>query len=470
MLTELRIQNFKSWRDTGAMRFAPLTGFFGPNSSGKSSILQFLLMLKQTVESTDRLQVLNLGGEGSSLNLGAFSEILHRLPTSEDGTNREYRPENMVFELKWVPELAYLAGVEQINESWKFIDNIAFLAALRQNPSSITTVEKFIYKLERNYIGIEKSNPNSSSNDSYQLKTDLVPPVTPEKDAYQLTPTKFYGFPYEARRLTPEINNYIHYLEFNFETLFRSMRYLGPLREYPQSSYPWSGSPVNDVGIRGEKAVQALLYSQKLKEMAGAKNGGASHDHLDLDTAERVAQCLKDLDLIDSFSLQPIIRQIYEVRVRQTEKSPEVLLTEVGFGVSQVLPVLTLCYLVPMGSTIILEQPEIHLHPAIQSRLADIFIDVIKNRGVQIILESHSEHLLNRLQRRMAEEQLVPSDVALYFTHMENGESKLEELKIDEYGNISNWPENFFGDEMGDLVAMTEAAIKRQMQQQGQQA
>lgn len=187
---------------------------------------------------------------------------------------------------------------------------------------------------------------------------------------------------------------------------------------------------------------------------------------------EKVAHWLKYLGLIESFNLRPIAenRREYELRVRQTTNSPEVLITEVGFGVSQILPVLTLCYLAPAQSTIILEQPEIHLHPAVQAKLADVFIDVIKNRGVQIILESHSEHLLNRLQRRMAEEQLVPSDLALYFTHMENGESKLEELKIDEYGNISNWPENFFGDEMGDLVAMTEAAIKRQMQQQGQQA
>ncbi len=124
---------------------------------------------------------------------------------------------------------------------------------------------------------------------------------------------------------------------------------------------------------------------------------------------------------------------------------------------------MTLCYYVPEGSTIILEQPEIHLHPAVQSGLADVFIDVIKNRGVQIILESHSEHLLHRLQRRIAEEQLTPDDVALYFTKIEDGESKLDELDVDPYGNIRNWPQNFFGDEMGDLAAMTEAAMQRQM-------
>lgn len=75
-LTQLRIQNFKSWRDTGQMRFAPLTGFLGPNSSGKTSILQFLLMLKQTVLSTDSAQVLNMGQDYDYVNLGSFTNII----------------------------------------------------------------------------------------------------------------------------------------------------------------------------------------------------------------------------------------------------------------------------------------------------------------------------------------------------------------------------------------------------------
>src|SRR5436190_20167019 len=95
MLTQLRIQNFKSWRDTGQMRFAPLTGFFGPNSSGKTSILQFLLMLKQTVESNQRSQVLELGNNPASrgfyVNLGTFTDI----------TFQKQVPGKISFELTW---------------------------------------------------------------------------------------------------------------------------------------------------------------------------------------------------------------------------------------------------------------------------------------------------------------------------------------------------------------------------------
>jgi predicted ATPase len=181
-----------------------------------------------------------------------------------------------------------------------------------------------------------------------------------------------------------------------------------------------------------------------------------------------VARWLKELNLIHSFRLQPIAenRRDYEILVQRSPNSAEVLITDVGFGVSQILPILVLCYYVIQGATVIFEQPEIHLHPSVQAGLADVFIDVIKTRNLQIIIESHSEHLLRRLQRRIAEEKdgFTNEDAALYFCNMsDDGASSLVPLELDPFGNISNWPDGFFGDEMGDLVAMTEAAMKRQM-------
>jgi hypothetical protein len=169
---------------------------------------------------------------------------------------------------------------------------------------------------------------------------------------------------------------------------------------------------------------------------------------------------LKELGLVHDFSVQPITPEsnLYRVWITRGPGAAPVLITDVGFGVSQILPVLTICYFVPEGSTILLEQPEIHLHPAVQSGLADVFIDFVKRRGVQLVVESHSEHLLRRLRRRMAEEQLAPERVALYFAREAQGASRMSPLEVDEFGNIRNWPPNFFGDEMGDLAAMAEAA------------
>ena len=108
-----------------------------------------------------------------------------------------------------------------------------------------------------------------------------------------------------------------------------------------------------------------------------------------------------------------------------------------------------------------MEQPEIHLHPSVQSGLADVFIDIYRKRNVQILVESHSEHLLRRLQRRIAEEEFSEHAVGLYFCSAEDGVSRLEALEVDPYGNIVNWPQDFFGDQFGEIAAMSEAALKR---------
>ena len=153
---------------------------------------------------------------------------------------------------------------------------------------------------------------------------------------------------------------------------------------------------------------------------------------------------------------------------------PEVSLPEVGFGVSQVLPVIVECFSVPRRSIVIFEQPEVHLHPRVQADLADLFVDAIRAReggaarGCQFIIESHSEHFLRRLQRRIAEEELSSEDAALYFVHTEGTQARIEQLDVARFGNIKNGPEHFFGDEMGDLVARSEAQARRTQGGEGQ--
>ena len=111
----------------------------------------------------------------------------------------------------------------------------------------------------------------------------------------------------------------------------------------------------------------------------------------------------------------------------------------------------------------LMEQPEIHLHPAVQSGLADLILRVAEVRNVQIMVESHSEHLLRRLQRRVAEEEVSAEDVKLYFVSSRRGRAQAADLQLNEYGEIENWPDNFFGDEMGEVAAIAEASLGRRM-------
>ena len=146
----------------------------------------------------------------------------------------------------------------------------------------------------------------------------------------------------------------------------------------------------------------------------------------------------------------------------------EALLTDVGFGISQVLPVVVQSFYAPVGSTVLLEQPELHLHPAVQKGLADFFISAAharedgQERQTQFIIESHSEHLLRRFQRRVAEGALRPEEIALYFCEVVDGAARIRELDLDLFGSIHNWPRDFFGDPMEDIAAQTEARLERE--------
>ena len=94
-------------------------------------------------------------------------------------------------------------------------------------------------------------------------------------------------------------------------------------------------------------------------------------------------------------------------------------------------------------------------------------LNVADVRNVQIIVESHSEHLMRRLQRRVAEEKISSEDVKLYFVASNRGRTQASDLLLNEWGEIENWPESFFGDEMGEIAAISEASLKRKVARSG---
>jgi predicted ATPase len=174
---------------------------------------------------------------------------------------------------------------------------------------------------------------------------------------------------------------------------------------------------------------------------------------------------------VNTFQVSAIApeRDLYEVRVRSQSRGEEVTLTDVGFGVSQVLPVIVQAFYAPPNSTVLIEQPELHLHPSAQSGLADLLVAAVTARedgvprNVQLIVESHSEHLLRRLQRRVAEQEIPDKLVALYACKQSHAGSRIDRLALDLFGDIHNWPDDFFGDELRDLTIQAERSATRRI-------
>ena len=276
-------------------------------------------------------------------------------------------------------------------------------------------------------------------------------------------PVQTHLFPNEAKS-SYQNADFLNEFELEYEKLMDSLYYLGPLREYPQREYHWAGSSPEYVGQRGERTMEAILAAT-----AQGQRRSLGHWQRKKTFQEMIAYWLKKLGLIHEFRLEEIGQgtNLYRAMVKTSSSSVATALTDVGFGVSQVLPALVSLYYVPEGSTVLMEQPEIHLHPSVQSGLADVMINVATTRNVQIIVESHSEHLMRRLQRRVAEGdgELSSEDVKLYFVSANNGVAQAEDLALNKWGEIENWPERFFGDEMGEIAAIAKAALERKLGQ-----
>ena len=450
MLNRLKIENFKAWREVD-LAFGKVTGLFGTNSAGKSSLLQFLLLLKQTRNATDRRLVLDFGGPGDMVNLGTFDATVHQHDKKQA--------------ISWLIEWT-LSNVLTIDNPWETSSDPLFEDDRLQVRCSVELRSKNLRPRELAYRFSDvdfRLRPKARPTGVFELSTDApdFEFVRKQGRAWPLPhPVKSYLFPSQAKNYFQNAD-FLRDFEFEYENMMDSIYYLGPLREHPRRDYHWAGSSPEDVGQRGERAIDAILAASFRGDMLSLGYRTRRKPF-----QEMIAYWLRRLELIREFHIEEIASgtNLYRAIVRTSSSAAETSLTDVGFGVSQVLPVLVLLYYVPEGSTVLMEQPEIHLHPKVQSDLADVMLNVAAARNLQIVVESHSEHLMRRLQRRIAEGYASSEDVKLYFVSSQGSQAHLSDLRLNEWGEIENWPENFFGDEMGEIAAITEASLARKME------
>ncbi len=456
MINQLEFNNFKAWEDL-SISFGKVTGLFGTNSSGKSSLLQILLLLKQSKNTTDRNMVLDFGNPEKLVNLGTYKDVIHQHDESK----------HLSWSLDW--NLKKTINISDTNKSTKSSLFKGKKLRIQSNiyfHKNMVVVEKFSYHFDKYNFEI---SPKKGSSQFTLSATPEKAGATNKFRFYRTRgrnwalpkPIKTYLYPNQAKTYYQNAD-FLSIFENEYETLMDRIYYLGPLREFPKRDYQWSGSSPEGVGHRGERAIDAILAATMKKER---RNLGGRTRYKSFQ--EMIAYWLKKLGLIYDFRVDEIApnTNLYKTLVKKEAGASEVALTDVGFGVSQILPVLVLLYYVPKKSIVLLEQPEIHLHPAVQSKLADLIIKVSATRNIQIIVESHSEHLLRRLQRRVAEEVVNPNDLMLYFFNTKRGKAYHELLNIDEYGSINNWPKHFFGDEMREISATRKAALLHKKKQ-----
>lgn len=444
MLERVSVRNFKSLRDA-SFNLKPITLLIGPNNSGKSSFISLLTTLKQTLMSRSLESPFIL--EGPYVQLGSYQDVVfaHDI-TREIGITLSFSREKLgplfhqrdtslerglIELLRFMPlTVSFTIEFDSITETIKLKD----LKISQNDKNTLIDIKNkcLVNLLNKKFdtpIELEQATKKPSQttrlfvNQRHFFWSVLLPHKNDEDMMTEM----------RLRRL-PLV------LEQFFEEF---VLYLGPLREYPKRFYISSGEKPSDVGLRGEKTVD-FLYPKGEK------------------VVDEINYWLKKFDMAESISIERVTPNagIWKVELTNLRTGISDNLKDVGFGVSQVLPIVTEGLTSKRGTIMLIEQPEIHLHPRAQAELADLFIEIAQQDKTSII-ETHSEHMMLRFARRIAEGKLSKDKIVIYEFNSGKTGCNVNEITFDDNGNLEKWPAGFFETDLEETMQHIKAQARK---------
>lgn len=477
-VTAFRVRNFMGFENSDWIELRPLVLLFGRNSSGKSALLRALLLLKQSVNAPAELGPL-LWSAADGIDIGNYETVVHC-----------QNPEtSLVFGFRCAvgsDYLEYLKLPVKIREPEIVLETEVALESEtnRIYPKSILLQISSADEVERRYTILEASIEPTKDGKEWLLGTDLL-----HEHEYKTTPDIW---PHVNIGLGPACFPFLDVQEgglgdeedwghdFNYvagllgavkgavTSFLESIEYLGPIRLRPQRLYQADRLDARDLSGSGFAALARYARQQDKNIRTSQKdNVGAWLANLGFDAQFDVRHLRRWESSINGWS----DTSLFEVKL--TEKSGlEIGLPDVGFGISQVLPFIVQGEQSKRGAVLIIEQPELHLHPGAQAELGDLFIQLSK-KGIHFLIETHSEHLLLRMRRRLAESSsekaeesapnsLASADLMVYFVRREGHKSSTEKVTITRLGEISSPEEfqGFFADDLRELAALAGAKLR----------
>jgi predicted ATPase len=247
----------------------------------------------------------------------------------------------------------------------------------------------------------------------------------------------------------------------DIENLFAdSVKYLGPLRENPKVLYPVvSVGDLNDVGSRGENT-PAVYESKKDEEIYYYPPEVLNFEEKKrVKLSEAVSDWLRHLCVAESIVSNGLGKKGVDLGIIISNGDTPHDLTNVGVGISQVLPILVMGLLAKSNTILIFEQPELHLHPRSQSRLADFFISLAR-AGKQCIIETHSEYIIHGIRYHIVANdedkgsRAIRESTRIYYAEKKENKTTFKEIKVNKLGALSESPEGFFDEalKIGDKI------------------
>lgn len=409
-ITSARIGNFKGIKTPCDLEIRPITVFVGPNSSGKSSCIHALAALSQTVKITNNSRPLVLDDEFASVHLGRFIEIVHS-KSYDDAIELGIRFKDLRYRV--MPKKDDDRGEEKTDDA----------SAILRFKSTMRTQETYLESAVWQ-IGDQTYDVKRRKGDTYT--------VTKPGTKWKEDDERASAFTLE-RIVSPRISIQ-HYFEGQpfhaaqgraTQELTRTL-YLGPFRQNPQRRYPTRGGGPTEVGALGEATVTMLA-----NEMVQSR----SRTHI-----KQVTQWLAHLKLAKSLDVTRVgTSDLFDVTMT-LEDGKKFPLVDLGYGLSQILPVLTQCSFAPRNSTLLFEQPEIHLHSIVARPLSEVFVETAREKNVHIVIETHSPDLVKGFMVLRRQGKLPARDLIIYRVVREGGESVVTPIEIaDDHEVYENW-------------------------------
>jgi predicted ATPase len=479
---KISIYNFKSIGSLANYEMRPLTILSGTNSSGKSSFIQLLLLLKQTLEKDSVESQLLLSGD--------LYKVLNYLDILKD-RNRENKIK-VEFEFSNLELDKYknypVFDIYSALGNYNLVISITF-DELPENDSifvasfdvkfepteseiqvSYTRFENnnnSIFTVSTNRPILVTNNLTSRGNDVFVRKINYTAFIPFELEIDTTIP-KMDGFAKESSKISSKEVPKLDGIKAILKDFFAKLNYVGSYRKDPQYSY-LENKKSYSVGIDGANAAE-VLCELKDKRVTFYKIDESNEGFNLIKTEDSFLNAVKYW-LCDRFKLCSNIYSIKESDsfVIYVESVSGIISTikHVGFGISQVLPIILEGLRISNDETLILEQPEVHLHPKVQSNLTDFLISLVE-QGKNVIVETHSDHLITRLRRRIAEDLSNQLDEKVLLTFVEVGTTDVlfRNITIDDFGVIElPYPEGFIERTDTELKAILKAQMKKRLNQ-----
>lgn len=479
-LRALTIERFKSIYDKTRVEFGQLTIFLGRNNSGKSTISQVLLLLKQTLELARVETVLNIDGYVSAVNLRELISGWPETPEDVDGP---------FFSIEWS---SYVDIDKALDISgWPDLPTLMDKASLPWLAESLGTSVELYCKLDLQYCELNgkialnrltlTSSLNSDFDDSssvcarveidrgedgrYQCHWDGVPYKKIEVDMHHFIPSisidrRNIGPRNRQRSLANAFNVLFSQPLDSLESMLKGFSYLSSTRGLPLSIYSPNSSGGEDIGMSGEFAAQ-LLYTHKEEPVhyffPDFDDVNAPFVPKEKSLAVAINEVLEGLGIDTPLSIHEIEKVGFRLMFGKATFS------HVGRGLTYLLPIVQLgLFSDPMrfkhGADILasaqnrlcaFEEPESHLHPKVQGRLATWFVSLARaNR--QVIVETHSDHMVRRLRKLLAQakpgsdiEKWLSANIRIVSVNQVDGKTSIESGLIKKDGSVEVWPTDF---------------------------